>query len=82
MPCMRRENVRHATLLFCAEGVNVRTIGAGEGRKQMPNNWSQEEWVAFRQFVENVNPQSLHPLYEDHWRADGELQWGVGKESA
>ena len=27
---MRRENVRHATLLFCAESVNVRTIGAGE----------------------------------------------------
>ena len=26
----RRENVRHATLLFCAEGVNVRTTGAGE----------------------------------------------------
>jgi hypothetical protein len=26
---MRRENVRHATLLFCAEGVNVRATGAG-----------------------------------------------------
>ena len=30
MPCMRRENVRHATLLFCAGSVNVRTNGAGE----------------------------------------------------
>ncbi len=29
MPCIRHENVRHATLLFCAEGVNVRTTGAG-----------------------------------------------------
>ena len=30
MPSIRRENVRHATLFFCAEGVNVRTVGAGE----------------------------------------------------
>ncbi|MBQ6010155.1 MAG: leucine-rich repeat protein, partial [Kiritimatiellae bacterium] len=30
MPSLRRENVRHATLLFCVEGVNVRTTGAGE----------------------------------------------------
>ena len=31
MPCIRRENVRHATLLFCAEGVIVQTrIGAGK----------------------------------------------------
>ena len=29
----RRENVRHATLLFRAEGVNVRTTGAGEKEK-------------------------------------------------
>ena len=26
MPPLRRENVRHATLLFCAEGVNVRAM--------------------------------------------------------
>ena len=32
MPSLERENVRHATLLFCAEGVNVRTTGAGEGQ--------------------------------------------------
>ena len=31
----RRENVRHATLLFCAEGVNVRTTGAEEMRAKM-----------------------------------------------
>ena len=30
MPSRWRENVRHATLLFCVEGVNVRTTGAGE----------------------------------------------------
>ena len=35
MPHIRHENVRHATLLFCAEGVNVRTTGAGERRKEM-----------------------------------------------
>ncbi len=33
MPSIRRENVRHATLLFCAEGVNVRTTGAGKGER-------------------------------------------------
>ena len=27
MPSLRRDNVRHATLLFCAEGVTVRAIG-------------------------------------------------------
>ena len=32
MPSVRRENVRHATLLFCAEGVTVRTIGVEEKR--------------------------------------------------
>ena len=32
MPSMGHENVRHATLLFCAEGVNVRVTGAGEKR--------------------------------------------------
>ena len=31
MPSLERENVRHATLLFRAEGVTVRTTGAGEG---------------------------------------------------
>ena len=35
MPLLGRENVRHATLLFCAEGVTVRTTGAGEGNKEM-----------------------------------------------
>ena len=35
MPSLRRENVRRATLLFRAEGVNVRTIGAGEGVNAM-----------------------------------------------
>ena len=34
MPCMRRENVRHATLLFCAKGVNVRTTGAEKRLKK------------------------------------------------
>ena len=32
MPLLGHENVRHATLLFCAEGVIVRTTGAGEGK--------------------------------------------------
>ena len=33
MPCIKHENVRHATLLFCAEGVNVRTTGVeGKGK--------------------------------------------------
>ena len=32
---MGHENVRHATLLFCAEGVNVRTTGAGEKEETM-----------------------------------------------
>ena len=35
MPSIERENVGHATLLFCAEGVNVRTTGAGEGIRAM-----------------------------------------------
>ena len=30
MPYSRHENARHATLLFCAEGVNVRITGAEE----------------------------------------------------
>ena len=30
MPSIGRENVRHATLLSCAEGVNVQTTGVGE----------------------------------------------------
>ena len=32
MPSVGRVNVRHATLFFCAEGVNVRTTGAGGKR--------------------------------------------------
>ena len=32
MPSVGRENVRHATLLFCAEGVNVRTEGVEDKR--------------------------------------------------
>ena len=27
MPPLEHDDVRHATLLFCAEGVNVRTMG-------------------------------------------------------
>ena len=42
MPLLRRENVRHATLLFCAEGVNVRTTGAEERAKQMDEMTSEE----------------------------------------
>ncbi len=34
MPHMRHENVRHATLLFRAEGVTVRMTGAGECLKE------------------------------------------------
>ena len=34
MPPLRRENVRHATLLFCAEGVNVRTNWHRKGETQ------------------------------------------------
>ena len=30
MPLLGRENVRHATLLFRAEGVNVQTTGVEE----------------------------------------------------
>ena len=37
MPLKRRENVRHATLLFCAESVNVQTTGAGERWKTEMN---------------------------------------------
>ena len=33
MPSMGHENARHATLLFCAEGDNVRTTGARGGKK-------------------------------------------------
>ena len=33
MPCMRRENVRHATLFSRAEGVNVQTKRRGRKRK-------------------------------------------------
>ena len=35
MPCMRRDDVRHATLLFCAEGGTVWAIGVGEGSTNM-----------------------------------------------
>ena len=35
MPSIEHENVRHATLLFCAEGDTLRTTGAGRKRKQM-----------------------------------------------
>ena len=35
MPSIRRENVRHATLLFCAEGINVRTKGRGRKKEEM-----------------------------------------------
>ena len=35
MPPLRRETVRHATLLFCAEGVNVQITGAGEEREML-----------------------------------------------
>jgi hypothetical protein len=35
MPFSRRENVRHATLLFRAEGINVQTTGAGEKEGKM-----------------------------------------------
>ena len=31
---MRRENVRHATLLFCAEGVMCLGNGEGAGKKE------------------------------------------------
>ena len=34
MPLERRENVRHATLLFCAGGVNVRTRGVEREEKK------------------------------------------------
>ena len=33
MPYSRRENVRHATLLFRAEGVNMQTKQAREGKR-------------------------------------------------
>ena len=37
MPCMRRENVRHATLLFCVEGVwPWWKNGAGERKQRLP----------------------------------------------
>ena len=35
MPLLGRENVRHATLLFRAEGVNVRTNRRGDGEGEM-----------------------------------------------
>ena len=35
MPLLGHENVRHATLLFCAESVNVRTTGVEEKDKKM-----------------------------------------------
>ena len=34
MPYTRRENVRHATLLFCAEGVNVQIEIRAEERRR------------------------------------------------
>ena len=34
----------------------------------MPQNWTIEEWNAFRRFADNVNPQSPHPLDEQRWR--------------
>ena len=33
MPFLKREKVRHATLLFCAEGGNLQTIGVGSRMK-------------------------------------------------
>ena len=47
MPHIRHENVRHATLLFCAEGVNVRTTGAGEKEEKMTIACSTSNWVSF-----------------------------------
>ena len=44
MPSSRHENVRHATLLFCAEGVNVRTKQA----------WKNEEGTATMKLVMNI----------------------------
>ena len=37
MPFLRRENVRHATLLFCAKSVNVQTIGAEKELRRVAN---------------------------------------------
>ena len=34
----------------------------------MPQNWTIEEWDAFRKFTDTANPQSLHPYDEDRWR--------------
>ena len=34
----------------------------------MPQNWTIEEWNAFKRFTDNVNSQSPHPLDEQRWR--------------
>jgi hypothetical protein len=41
---------------------------AGKGERKMPQNWTIEEWDAFHEFTDNVNPQSSHPLDEQRWR--------------
>ena len=43
MPFLRRDDVRHATLLFCAEGVNVQTTGAGERKEDGHRDIAEKE---------------------------------------
>ena len=77
MPLLGHENVRHATLLFCAEGVIVQTeTGAGERRTTMSMNPSDLKVVVG--YVENhpgcseadiqaacPNVTSLHSLLQE-----------------
>ena len=80
MPCIGRENVRHATLLFCAEGVTVQMKPAWKEDNIMANRdvKSAELRKAFAALSNSDNDSyNLHAISIGHAAENGEISYAA-----